>query len=227
MILKKTDMETIKKSTLNFLSDLGKNNSKEWFNLNRNRYEEARKNFEVLVQDLIDGISNFDPILKGLEAKNCIFRIYRDTRFSHDKSVYKTNMGGFIVRGGKKNGERLPGYYVHIEPGNCFIAGGAYMPPAPWLNNIREKIDENGDELLRILSAKEFKKYFDGIDGEKLKTAPKGFPKDHKHIELLKYKSFTVFKNLKDNDVMSPGFYDYALSAFRAMKPFNDFLAEY
>jgi uncharacterized protein (TIGR02453 family) len=220
-------METIKKSTLLFLSDLGKNNNKEWFNKNRPRYDEARKNFELFVQDLINGASGFDPILKGLEAKNCIFRIYRDTRFSNDKSVYKTNMGGFIVRGGKKNGGRFAGYYIHIEPGQCFVAGGAYMPPAPWLNAIREKIGENGDTLNRIIQNKEFRKYFDGIDGERLKTAPKGFPKDHEHIELLKYKSFTVFRNVKDEQVISPDFYNYTLQAFKAMKPFNDFLSDY
>lgn len=219
-------METIKRSTLGFLSDLGKNNNKEWFNNNRTRYDEARKNFEDFIQALINNMTSFDPILKGLEAKNCIFRIYRDTRFSHDKSVYKTNMGGFIVRGGKKNSDRIPGYYVHIEPGNSFIAGGAYMPPAPWLNSIRDKIDSQGEELVNILANKEFKKYFDGIDGESLKTAPKGYPKDHRHIELLKFKSFTVIRYLKDSEVLRDDFHKYVLGAFKAMKPFNDFLIE-
>lgn len=219
-------METIKKSTLSFLSDLRKNNSKEWFNENRSRYEEAKKNFEDFVQALIDNMTKFDPILKGLEAKNCIFRIYRDTRFSNDKSVYKTNMGGFIVRGGKKNSDRIPGYYVHIEPGNSFIAGGAYMPPAPWLGSIREKIDRDGDELVRILADRNFKKYFDGIDAESLKTAPKGYPKDHRHIDLLKFKSFTVIRYLKDNEVLREDYFNYVLGGFEAMKPFNDFLLE-
>ena len=217
-------MPQINKSTLTFLSGLKLNNEREWFNSNRSRYEEARKNFEAFVQAVIGEIVKFDPIYKGLEAKSCIFRINRDTRFSHDKSVYKTNFGAFMVRGGKKNGDRFPGYYFHIEPGSSFAAGGAYVPPTPWLNAIREKIEENADELIRVINNKEFKKYFGTLDGEKLKTAPKGYPRDHPYIELLKMKSFLAYRSISDRELTSEGCFDLVVSAFRAMKPLHDFL---
>ena len=217
-------MPQISKSTLRFLSDLKLNNNRDWFARNRKAYDEARNNFEVFVQALIDEHVKFDPIHKGLEAKSCVFRINRDTRFARDKSVYKTNLGAFMVRGGKKNGDRFPGYYFHIEPGSSFVAGGAYVPPAPWLNAIREKIDENADGLIRIINSKDFKKYFGGLDGEKLKTAPKGYPRDHPHIELLKFKSFLAYKSISDRELTSEGCFNLAVSTFRAMKPLHDFL---
>jgi uncharacterized protein (TIGR02453 family) len=217
-------MPQINKSTLTFLSELKLNNEREWFAKNRMTYDEARNNFETFVQAVIGEITKFDPIYKGLEAKSCMFRINRDTRFSHDKSVYKTNFGAFMVRGGKKNGDRFPGYYLHVEPGSSFVAGGAYMPPAPWLSAIREKIDENGDELGRIINRKEFKKLFNGLDGDKLKVPPRGYPKDHPHIELLKMKSFLAYMSVSNRELTSEGCFDLVVSAFRAMKPLHDFL---
>ena len=224
MIKLKYKMPQISKSTLTFLSDLMLNNDREWFNANRKRYEAARSNFEVFVQAVIDEITKFDPIFRGLEAKSCIFRINRDTRFSRDKSVYKTNFGAFMVRGGKKNGDRFPGYYLHIEPGESFVAGGSYIPPSPWLSAIRQKIDLQGDELLRIINAREYRKYFNGLDGEKLKVPPRGYSKDHPHIELLKMKSYLADLSFSDKDVISDGFFEVVISVFRAMKPLNDFL---
>ncbi len=220
-------MYQINKSTLNFLSDLKKNNDREWFLINRSRYDEARLNYESFIQGLIDGICDFDPILKGLEAKTCIYRIYRDIRFSNDKTIYKTHLGAFIVRGGRKNGDRFAGYYVHIEPGNnSMIAGGAYIPPAPWLSAIRKRIDEQGEELLKIINNKDFKNAFGEMEGEKLKSAPKGYAKDHKYIELLKMKSFLVVKMIPDKEVITEKCYDSILNASRVMKPLNDFLNE-
>lgn len=217
-------MIRISKSTLTFLSDLKSHNERNWFNDNRLRYDEARLNFVAFIQGTIDEIIKFDPILKGLEAKSCVFRINRDTRFSHDKSVYKTNFGAFMVRGGKKNGDRFPGYYLHIEPGASFVAGGAYIPPTQWLNAIRERIDGNGDELLRIISSKEYAKHFSGLEGEKLKVPPRGYSKDHPHIELLKMKSFLGERSFADSEVLAADFFDVVSGAFRAMKPLNDFL---
>ncbi len=146
-------MEQIKQSTLDFLSDLKRNNERDWFIKNRKRYDDARMNYEAFVQAVIDEISEFDPIIRGLEAKSCTYRINRDIRFSNDKTIYKTHLGAFIVKGGKKNGDRYAGYYVHVEPGNnSMIAGGAYIPPMPWLTAIREKIDEQGDIFMKIIS---------------------------------------------------------------------------
>src|SRR5512133_1226489 len=135
-------MEAIKKTTLAFLSELARNNNREWFKANEKLYREAKGNFEAFIQDVINEIIVFDPIMKGIEVKNCVFRINRDIRFSNDKSPYKTNMGAFMVKGGKKNGDKYAGYYFHIEPGKSMLAGGAYVPPANWLAAIREKIDD-------------------------------------------------------------------------------------
>ena len=220
-------MEIIKTSTLRFLSDLKRNNDKEWFNLNRNRYEDAKRNFESFIQAVIDEIAAFDPIIKGLEAKSCIFRINRDIRFSNDKSVYKTNFGAFIVKGGKKNGDKFAGYYIHAEPGENMIAGGAYIPPSPWLSAIREKIDDEGDRLMRIISSCEFKRYFGELEGEKLKSAPKGYGKDHPYIELLKLKSFLGVHMISDREMTGENIFPEIIGAARALKPLNDFLNDY
>jgi uncharacterized protein (TIGR02453 family) len=217
-------METIKKSTLDFLTALNCNNNRDWFIANRPLYLEAKGNFEAFVQEIIDKIIIFDPIMKGLEARSCVFRINRDVRFSNDKSPYKSHFGAFIVRGGKKNGDRFAGYYFHIEPGKSIMAGGAYTPPAPWLAFIREKISDYPDEFLKITRSGDFIKYFGAIDGEKLKTAPKGYPKDHPHIELLKYKSYLVINEASDKTVLGKDFQEHVINVFKAMKPLNDYL---
>jgi uncharacterized protein (TIGR02453 family) len=213
-------MNQIQKSTLVFLTDLKSHNDKEWFNANRKRYEAARTNFESFVQAFIDEISTFDPILKGLEAKSCTYRINRDIRFSNDKTIYKTHLGAFIVRGGKRNGDRFAGYYFHVEPGNSMIAGGAYVPPMPWLSAIREKIGEQGDSLVKIIREKEFIKHFGEIEGEKLKSSPRGFSADHKHIELLKLKSFLVSEQISDSAVTSAKCFEFVISSCRASERF-------
>jgi uncharacterized protein (TIGR02453 family) len=228
MILKIDKMVTIQKSTITFLSDLSKNNVKEWFNSNRGRYIEAKANFESFVQAVIDEIAKFDPILKGLEAKTCMYRINRDIRFSNDKTIYKTYMGAFIVKGGKNNGDKYAGYYVHVESGNSsMIAGGAYIPPMPWLTAIREKIDEQSDKFIKILNNKDLKSFFGEIEGEKLKSAPKGFSKDHPNIELLRMKSYLVSRMISDREIISEGAFDLIIKGARAMKPLNDFLNDY
>lgn len=219
-------MKKIEKATLDFISGLQMNNDREWFNNNRKLYDTAKSNFESFIQALIENITEFEPILKGLEAKSCIYRINRDTRFSNDKSPYKTNLGAFIVRGGRKNGDKFAGYYVHIEPGKSMIAGGAYMPPSPWLASIREKITDQPQLIKEILDEKDFKKYFKSLEGEKLKKAPKGFPPDHPEIELLKFKSYLAVNEIIDNQVLDSNFFDFAVKNIRAMKPLNDFLNE-
>jgi uncharacterized protein (TIGR02453 family) len=221
-------MEQIKKSTLEFLADLKKHNDRDWFMKNRARYIEAKTNFETFVQALINEIIKFDPILRGLEVSSCTYRINRDIRFSNDKTIYKSHLGAFIVRGGKKNGDKYAGYYVHVEPGNnSMIAGGAYMPPMPWLTAIREKIDQEGKKFLEIINHRDFIKHFGKIEGEKLKSAPKGFQKDHPMIELLKLKSYLVVKMISDKEVVGNECFDDIIRISKAMKPINDFLNEY
>jgi uncharacterized protein (TIGR02453 family) len=219
-------METIRKTTLDFLSNLEKHNDREWFGENRKQYETSKANFEKFVQEVIERVIVFDPILKGLEAKSCIFRINRDTRFAKDKSPYKTNFGAFIVRGGRKNGDKFTGYYLHLEPNKSFVAGGAYMPPAPWLNAIREKISSQPEKITKILASEDFKGYFGQLEGEKLKSAPRGYATDHTHIDLLRHKSYLMMHEIKDKDVLKPDFQNFVINAFKAMKPLNDFLNE-
>ena len=220
-------MIRIQDSTLQFLTDLKCNNNRDWFLQNRKRYDNAKKNFEEFIQYIIDSITEFDPILKGLEAKSCTYRINRDIRFSNDKTLYKTHMGAFIVRGGRKNGDRFAGYYVHVEPeNNSMIAGGAYLPPMPWLTSIRERIDVDGDRFLKIINDKEFKGFFGNLEGDKLKSAPKGFPKDHPKIELLKMKSFLALRTIPDKEIVGEKCSDLIIRASKALKPLNDFLNE-
>ncbi len=220
-------MEPIKKSTLDFLTAIKCNNNRDWFIANRPLYQSAKDNFDSFVQEVINEIIKFDPILRGLEVKSCVYRFNRDIRFSNDKSPYKSHFGAFIVRGGKKNGDRFAGYYFHIEPGQSILAGGAYMPPAPWLASIREKIDESPDELIKIIKVKNFIKYFGELSGEKLKSAPKGYPKDHPQIELLKLKSYLIVNEIPDKMVLGSDLFDHVIKVFQAMKPLNDYLNEY
>jgi uncharacterized protein (TIGR02453 family) len=220
-------MERINASTLEFLNLLKHNNNKEWFDINRSLYVSAKTNFVNFVQNLINEMTEFEPLLKGLEAKNCIFRINRDIRFSNDKSPYKTNMGAFMVRGGKQNGDKYPGYYFHIEPGKSMLAGGAYIPPAQWLTAIREKIDDNPERFLEIINDTDFRKYFGQLEGEKLKKAPKGFAPDHKYLDLLKFKSYLAVHETTDKQVLNSNYFYNTIAVFKAMKPLNDFLNEY
>ena len=217
-------METIKKSTLDFLNNLKQNNNRDWLIKNRLSYLESKDNFESFTQAIINKIIDFEPIMKGLDVKSCVFRINRDIRFSNDKSPYKTNFGAFIVRGGKKNGDKFAGYYLHFEPGKSMIAGGAYMPHASWLSEIREKIAEEPEKLIIITETKDFIKYFGKIEGEKLKKAPKNYPSDHPHIDLLKFKSYLVVNEVTDELVLTEKYFDHAMNVIKAMKPFNDFL---
>jgi uncharacterized protein (TIGR02453 family) len=221
-------MLQIKQSTLDFLSDIKVHNEREWFMKNRRRYDEARTNFESFVQAVIDEVAEFDPILKGLEVKSCTYRINRDIRFSNDKTIYKSHLGAFIVRGGKRNGDRFAGYYIHVEPGgNSMIAGGAYMPPMPWLVAIREKIAEEGEKFLKIINSRELVRFYGELEGEKLKSAPKGYPKDHPYIDLLKMKSYLVTHLISDNEVIGNKCFETIMEGCRIMKPLNDFLNDY
>jgi len=215
----------IKKSTLNFLKKLKKNNNRDWFNANRNVYEDARYDFEVLVFDMIQKISDFDESISGLEPKDCLFRIYRDVRFSKNKAPYKQNFAAAIQVGGRKSSKS--GYYLHIEPGGKnMLASGIYMPMPDKLNSLRNLIAANYKEYGKIISAKEFKKEFKEVwvEEDKLKTAPKGFPKEHPAIEHLKNKSFIILKMVADEKVLAKNFTDYAAKIFRIAMPFSDFL---
>ena len=217
-------MATIDKQTLKFLKDLKSYNYREWFKENKDRYDRAATNFSDFIGALLKELSKFDPGISGLEPKDCIFRIYRDTRFAKDKSPYKTNMGAHILANGRKTEHSQAGYYVHLEPGNSFLAGGAYRPPAAWIKNIRQEIDRDAATFKKIISTKTFREYFGALEGEKLKTAPKGFPKDHPEIDLLRFKSFLAVHQVIDKQLLAPDYLKYSVKVFKALSPFDDFL---
>lgn len=207
---------------LPFLSQLSQNNNRDWFNEHKEQYLIAKNEMEILVNDLIQRIALFDPTIADLEAKKCVFRIYRDVRFSKNKAPYKTNMGGFMVPGGKNSGHA--GYYLHLEPGTCFIAGGIYMPESAILKKVREEILYNIKSFNKIIHHPDFKEYFGEIRGEKLKRPPKGFPDDFEDIELLKFKSYNVIHYISDEAFAQNGFIDEAVGIFEKMKDFNHFI---
>lgn len=210
-------------TTLKFLKQLAKNNRKEWFDENRKMYEAAKVEFEAVVKAVIDKAIVYDPLLAGLEAKKCMFRINKDVRFSKDKSPYKQNMGASINPGGKKS--MIPGYYLHVEPGKSFLAGGCWQPMPDMLAAIRQEIDYNAKDFRKILAAKDFKNYFGGLSEEdKLKTAPKGYDKGHEDIDLLQHKSFIAVHELTDAQVLDKNFPTYVSKVFKAMLPLNSFL---
>lgn len=214
------------KKTVDFLKKLKSNNNKEWFDANKENFLAAKAEFEVVVDQIIKGIHKFDKKLSpDLKGKDCTFRIYKDVRFSKDKTPYKTNMGASINPGGKKS--LVAGYYLHAEPGGSFLAGGVYMPEPNLLNAIRQEIDYNSAPFLKILNSAPFKKYFKGMDQEdKLKSAPKGFEKDHPQIEILKNKHFVVSHKISDKDLLDKKFPEIVLGGFKAMHPFLEYLRE-
>jgi len=210
------------KNILEFLSDLSKNNNREWFAENKNRYEEARAAFLTLVDNLINSLSIKQPLFSQLKSKDVVFRIYKDVRFSKDKLPYKTQFGAYLAPGGRKS--PLGGYYLHVEPGNSFLAGGVYCPDSENLKAIRSEIYFNLAEFEKIIAQPTFKKLFGEIKGSKLTRPPKDFPKDFEGIEYLKFKDFTLIHPVSDEDVLDADFHNRALEVFGAMDTFNSFL---
>lgn len=212
----------ITQPTLQFLKQLKLNNNKEWMDAHRKEYEAAKQNFEVFVTAVLEGLGGFEPLFKDMAAKQCIFRINRDIRFSEDKSPYKTNFGAHFTIGGKKSPHA--GYYFHLEPGSSFIGGGAWLPPADMLKGIRQEIDYDLPAFEKIINQKEFKKLYPKIDGEQLKKAPQGYDPENPAIEYLRYKSFTVGHKVADKDILDKKFVQQTVQALKTMKPFIDFL---
>ncbi len=211
------------KNVLAFITALDQNNNKEWMDANKPWYLEAKQGFIELTSKLINATSTFDPAVADLEPKKCIFRINRDIRFSNDKRPYKNNFGMAMGEGGRNAGN--PIYYLHIEPGNSFVAGGLYMPVAETLKKIRQEVDYNAADIKKIVENPAFAQTFGALQGEKLKTAPKGYPKDHPNIEFLKLKSYVVSHPLSDAEVAEKGLEETVASLFQLIKPLNDYLA--
>jgi uncharacterized protein (TIGR02453 family) len=209
------------KTILSFTIDLKQNNNRNWFLDHRDEFEVARAHYEDYVAALIHELSATEP-LADITPKDCIFRLNRDLRFTKDKTPYKPYMSAYIAPGGRKS--RLLGYYVHIEPGNSMLAGGLYEPSPQQLASWRESIDRDPRPFKSIVENETFRKYFGEVGGERLKTVPRGYPKDHPETDLLRLKSVTVTRKVSDAEVTSPVFLHETLETFKAMKPFLHYL---
>jgi uncharacterized protein (TIGR02453 family) len=211
--------------TLKFLSQLKKNNNKSWFDAHRIQYEAARTDFSNFIQLVIEALQKSDPTLTGLTAKDCLFRINRDIRFSKDKSPYKTNFGAIIKKGGRKS--IYAGYYFHCSPGESFAGGGLWIPEASELKKVRQEIDYNTKEFQKIINDKSFKRIYRDLyqnDDIKLSTVPKGYASTHPAIEYLKLKSFIAETSFKDEELLKSGLHKKTLAAFQALQPLIEFL---
>jgi uncharacterized protein (TIGR02453 family) len=212
----------MKADILSFLKDLKINNNREWFQANKDQYDQARQTFESFINELIPLIRTIDPLIDMVTAKDCAFRIYRDVRFSPDKSPYKTNMGAYIARGGKNS--TMAGYYVHIDPGASFLAGGLYMPPPEILKKVRDEIYYQPGDFKKIIYNKEFVKVFGEIDDPgKMKNPPKGYPKDFPEINLLKFRNYAVMHYVPDDLLLRDNYRDYAIDVFKVLHPLNSY----
>lgn len=210
------------KEVFEFLKELRLNNNREWFNANKERYLRVKKTIDEFTSCLIAAVAEVEPDVAHLSPSECTYRIYRDTRFSHDKTPYKTHIGIFICPGGKKSDQA--GHYFHIEPGNCLFGGGCWCPPAPLLKDIRQDIYDNIEEYLEIIDNPEFKEKFPIVGSDPLKTAPKGFPKDWEHIDLLKPRDYTVIAPLPDSLFTGKDPISRLMPYIRTLQPLNSFL---
>lgn len=212
----------ISSSTLCFLKDLEKNNNRDWFNEHKNLYLKAKEEVELFVEALIQEVSLFDEEILKIDPKKAVFRIYRDIRFSKNKIPYKTHFG---VSLGMGKGSKIAGYYIHIEPGKSFLAGGVYYPEPALLKQIRKEINASGEEFLKILEEQDFRNNFRGLSVEhQLKRVPAGFEKNHPMAEYLKLKSFTVSHPVADEALMNPKAAKNFAKILKSIKPLNDFL---
>ncbi len=213
---------TIDALNLQFLSDLKNNNNREWFAENKLNYEKHQAKLVSFAEKMMDCLSEHDKI-EYKSGKKSVIRVYRDIRFSKDKSPYKTYSG----MGFRRSSQLLRGgYYLHIEPGNSFVGGGFWEPNKEDLLKIRKGIEFDESEFRKIITSDEFVSVFGKLKGNQLKTCPKGFSKDSTAIDLLRYKQYLLTKEFSDDEVIRDTFFDEADQVFRAMRPFLDFMSD-
>ncbi|MBR5643406.1 MAG: DUF2461 domain-containing protein [Salinivirgaceae bacterium] len=202
-----------------FLAALQQNNNKPWFDQNRDWFKAAQADFSQLITDVIEILSDTEPKFAGLTAKDCIYRIYRDLRFSFDKTPYKTHFSANIAPGGKNS--EWCGFYVQLEPNNLSMCGGGlWIEDKNILKAVRNELYSVPEDLVEIIETKEFKRYFGGLwDYQKLKKVPTGFDADFKYADLLKYKHYIVTNTLTDEQVASPDLYSHIASVHRTLHP--------
>ena len=215
-------MASISKSNFDFLNKLAKNNNREWFTENKALYETNREDVIDFADEVLKLLKTHDDI-QTVSGKKALYRVYRDVRFSKDKTPYKTNYSASFSRATKL---LRGGYYIHIEAGNSFLGGGFWGPSSSDLKLVRNNILEFGDELKDIITADDFVSNFGQLEGSQLKTAPKGFDKNHKQIELLRYKQFLAVKRFTDKEVLNKDFAEVVSDGFAAMRPFFDYMSE-
>jgi uncharacterized protein (TIGR02453 family) len=213
---------TIPKSSLDFLSLLKKHNDRDWFNTNKDQFLKEQHYIEIFADALLEELNTHD-VIETPSGKKSLHRIYKDTRFSKDKTPYKTNWSGSFRRATKY---RRGGYYFHIELGNSFIAGGFWGPSPEDLKRIRDDFAFDETLMRSILKSKTFKSTFGVLHGEQLKTTPKGFDADSSAIDLLRYKQFLVIRKFTDKEVLSTDFLKEANQTFKNMRPFFNYMSE-
>ncbi len=209
-------------SNIEFLKQVKKNNNRDWFNSNKERYQKEHENIVAFADALLMEMNKHD-VIENPTGKKSLHRIYRDTRFSKEKTPYKTNWSGGFTRATKS---RRGGYYFHIEPGNTFVAGGFWGPDPKDLKRIREEFAYDATPFRKILKSKSFVKTFGTLRGEQIKTTPKGFDAKNPAIDLLRYKQFIVLKKFSDKEMLSENFVKQMSDAFKAMRPFVDYMTE-
>lgn len=215
---------TVTGEILSYLRELQENNNREWFNANKERYTELKNRFEDVVALLIEEIAVFDPEIKGVAVKDCVYRIYRDVRFSPNKAPYKNHFAAYICAPNGRNSQRC-GYYVHIQPDNCLLGGGAYCPEPALLKRLRQDIYENAEEFVSILKEPAFMQEFKELDqADKLKKVPAPFPADFPEADLLKYKHYDVVSVKPDAWFENKDFVKKAAGTLQKLYKFNRFL---
>jgi uncharacterized protein (TIGR02453 family) len=208
------------KTIFNFLNDLATNNNREWFAEHKEKYEFAKNDMIVFTENVLAGLNTKDVIETPSGAK-ALHRIYRDIRFKTDKTPYKNNFSARFMRA---TAYRRGSYYLHIQPGNCFVGGGFWNPEADDLKTIRNRIALEEKEYRAVLNAPNFIKYYPQILGERLKTAPKGFEKDHSALDLIQNKQFLLVHHFTEKEVHSKDFAKTVILAFEAMRPYLDIM---
>jgi len=209
-------------SSLAFLKTLKNNNNRDWFNKNKKRFLEEQESIAGFAEALL-ALLNMHDMIETPSGKKSLHRIYRDTRFSSNKTPYKTSWTGSFRRAAK---HRRGGYYFHIEPGNSFIAGGFFGPVPEDIKRIRDDIAFDATPLRKIINSKSFVATFGELRGEQLKTTPKGFDAADAAIDLLRYKQFIVKRNFTDEQVLDDSFLKEANQTFKNMRPFFDYMSE-
>lgn len=211
------------KELLEFLTKLKKNNNREWFQENKEQYRQVQTLTMEIAEKLLNNMAGFEPEISRLTPTDCTYRIYRDVRFSIDKSPYKTHIGIFINPPYGKKSLRM-GYYLHLEPNNCFLGAGNIGYPTKLLTRIRKDIYDNVDEYLGIIEDPVFKKNFPVVGDDLLKTAPKGFPSDWEHLDLIRPRTYFANHQLSDEDLSQTDFIEKVVDLFHIAKPYNDFI---